>query len=214
MDIRTTIDSNLYDKIFVTSDTHFNHNQDFIFKRRGFDNVDTMNDSIINKINDVVGTDGILLHLGDFCLNTSLEQYKDILSRLKIKELWMLNGNHNNPHLKYYGANPNDINPIDATQPTITLLGDYFTFSIKNAASKKRYNFICMHFPIQVWDGMVYGSMHLCGHSHGHLSLSRPEDDTCRILDCGWDVHSSPINLSQIVEIMKNKKIVPLYHLT
>ena len=213
MYIRNTIDSRLYDKIYVTSDTHFNHNQDFVFKRRGFEDPYSMNDSIIDKINSTVGSDGILLHLGDFCLNTSIEQYQDILSRLKIKELWMLNGNHNNPHLKYYANNPDSINPPNAEQPAITLLGDYFTFTIKNDASKKRYNFICMHFPIQVWDGIIYGTMHLCGHSHGHLPVSRPDDTTCRILDCGWDVHNAPISLTHIIEIMQNKKIIPLYHL-
>jgi calcineurin-like phosphoesterase family protein len=87
-----------YSNLFVTSDTHFNHNQSFIYASRGYKNPEVMTTDMINTINDVVGKNGILLHLGDFCLNTDLKQYLWLMSRLQIGELWLLNGNHNKIH--------------------------------------------------------------------------------------------------------------------
>ena len=37
-------------KIFLTSDSHFNHNKDFIYERRGFNSIEEMNEKIIEKI--------------------------------------------------------------------------------------------------------------------------------------------------------------------
>lgn len=178
--------------LYVTSDTHFNHNKEFIFKKRGYESPSVMNLDMINIINQTVGTDGILLHLGDFCLNTKIEEYYGFLNSLKIKSLWLLNGNHNNPHSNL------DYREVDAPYE-IVHLGDYYTF---------RYNkesFVCFHFPLAIWDGISHGSNCLVGHSHGDYDLSRPENKQSKILDCGWDVFGKPIHINEIIEIMKTK---------
>jgi len=194
-----------YNNLFVTSDTHFNHNQEFIYKSRGYNTPQEMNDSMIDIINSKVGPNGVLLHLGDFCLNTTEEQYKSIVSRLKIKAIWMVWGNHNNPIQKSYGG---------TVHQTVDVIGDvyirylhyYYTFR-----KGKRY-YICSHFPFRVWDGMSYGAAHLCGHSHGTLPISRPEDKTHKILDCGWDVHNKPLTMKEIEDIIDSKHINLLHH--
>ena len=195
----------IYKRLFVTSDTHFNHNQEFIYKQRGYDNPQQMTDDMIDIINSTVGEDGILLHLGDFCLNTTKEQYDDIISRLKIKEIWMLWGNHNNPIQKNYGGTVEQVCAYNRNV-FIKYLGHYFTFR------KGKNAFVCFHFPIQIWDGMNEGSMHLCGHSHGHNVISRPESGTEKILDCGWDIHKKPLTMSEIEAIMSVKVINSLHH--
>jgi len=90
MQVMQKLSDEVYDKLFVTSDTHFNHNREFAWKTRGYEDPQQMTEDMINIINSTVGEDGILLHLGDFCLNTTREMYEDILSKLKIKEIWML----------------------------------------------------------------------------------------------------------------------------
>ena len=104
MQIMQKLSEETYNKLYVTSDTHFGHNKEFVYKERGYNNTVEMNDDMINIINSTVGSDGILLHLGDFCLNTTQEGYHDILRRLKVKEIWMLWGNHNNPIQRSYGG--------------------------------------------------------------------------------------------------------------
>jgi len=53
-------------KIFFTSDTHFNHDREWVFKARGFSNIKEHNDCLIKNINELVRENDILFHLGDF----------------------------------------------------------------------------------------------------------------------------------------------------
>lgn len=192
------LDDEQQQKLKVVADTHFGHQQEFIYKQRGFDDVEQMNDHMINTINESVGEDGILLHLGDFCLNTPRDQYLNILKRLKIKELWMIWGNHNNPIQRSYGGRIQQVSAYHGDLK-VRYWEHYLTMR------HKRNHYVCFHYPIAVWDGMGQGAMHLCGHSHGNHQLSRPEDLTHKILDCGWDVHHKPLSLVEINTIMQAK---------
>jgi calcineurin-like phosphoesterase family protein len=194
-----------YSKLFVTSDTHFNHDKEFLYKTRGYNTPLEMTEDMIRVINETVGEDGILLHLGDFCLNTSKEMYHDIMSKLKVKAIWMLWGNHNNPIQKSYGGTVTQI-AASVHGTHVRYLSHYFTFR------RGKKTFVCFHFPIRIWDGMGYGAMHLCGHSHGSLETSRPEDKTHKILDCGWDLHKKPLTMREIEDIMATKGINNLHH--
>lgn len=199
------ITDDIYNKLFVTSDTHFGHNKEFIYKNRGYNSPEEMNEDMINIINSKVGPDGTLLHLGDFCLNTTKEQYENILKKLRIKEIWMLWGNHNNPIQRNYGGTVEQVCAFNRGV-FIRYLGHYYTFR------KGKNAFVCFHFPISVWDSINEGTMHLCGHSHGHNQISRPEDTTRKILDCGWDIHKAPLTMQEIETIMSTKKLEPLHH--
>jgi calcineurin-like phosphoesterase family protein len=194
-----------YNNLYVTSDTHFGHNKEFLYGKRGYQNPEEMNQDMIRIINETVGENGILLHLGDFCLNTSLEQYQSIMFQLKVKAVWMMWGNHNNPIQKSYGGSVQQIaGSIRGTM--VRYLQHYFTFR------KGRKTFVCFHFPIHSWDGMSDGGMHLCGHSHGTLPISRPENKTHKILDCGWDVHGKPLSFKEVEAIMDTKDINNVHH--
>ena len=56
-------------KIFFTSDLHFCHNRDFIYKPRGFNSVEEMNKTIIKNFNEVMDWTDELFILGDCFLN-------------------------------------------------------------------------------------------------------------------------------------------------
>jgi calcineurin-like phosphoesterase family protein len=205
MEVMQKLTDEVYNNLYVTSDTHFNHNQDFVYKKRGYESTEMMTQDMIEIINSTVGENGILLHLGDFCLNTTQEQYHYILSRLRIKEIWMLWGNHNNPIQKSYGGTREQVTAYNQGI-FIRYLNHYFTFR------KGKNVFVCFHFPVQVWDGMNNGTMHLCGHSHGSNNISRPENKTHKILDCGWDIHKKPLTMAEIESIMSNKEVNRLHH--
>lgn len=64
------------DKVFFTSDTHFNHTNIIQFCQRPFKNADEMNEVIMANWSNVVGKDDIIFHLGDFCLGESAEWSK------------------------------------------------------------------------------------------------------------------------------------------
>jgi calcineurin-like phosphoesterase family protein len=89
-------------KIFIISDTHFNHgnilqflNADGSMVRPGFTDVEDMNETIIHNWNSVVSPVDHVYHLGDvyFGKNKNSASNRNILSRLNGKKRLIL-GNH------------------------------------------------------------------------------------------------------------------------
>ena len=79
-------------EIFLTSDTHFGHKPEFLWKPRGFSSVEEMDEAIIENWNKVVKPDDMVVHLGDIMLNDNehgLECFKRLNGQISI--IW---GNH------------------------------------------------------------------------------------------------------------------------
>ena len=53
-------------KVWFTSDTHFNHIGIIKFCDRPFSSVEEMNQALIDNWNSTIPSDGIVFHLGDF----------------------------------------------------------------------------------------------------------------------------------------------------
>jgi calcineurin-like phosphoesterase family protein len=70
--------------IFFTADQHFSHHNIIKYSSRPFQNIHEMNKIITNNHNNIVSTNDIVYHIGDFAFNDNL-----IPSLLR-----MLNGNH------------------------------------------------------------------------------------------------------------------------
>ena len=64
------------DRLFFTSDTHFNHTNILQYCNRPFKTVDQMNETIIPNWNKMVGPYDVIFHIGDFCLGGSEEWNK------------------------------------------------------------------------------------------------------------------------------------------
>ena len=84
-------------KIWMTSDLHFNHNREFIWKARGFTSVQEMNEEIIKRHNALVRPDDDVYILGDSSLGGGDEQIlaanKALIEQLNGK-LHIIRGNH------------------------------------------------------------------------------------------------------------------------
>ncbi len=89
-------------KVYWVSDTHLNHNRDFVYEVRGFKSSQEHTDFIINKINEIVRPNDILIHVGDLCLNTEENGLNELLARIQCQNIYLLWGNHNNPLWKIY----------------------------------------------------------------------------------------------------------------
>ena len=79
-------------EIFLTSDTHFCHNKEFLYAPRGFSSVEEMNEAIVERWNKVVKPEDEVYHLGDFALN-DIEAAIPYINRLNGTIRWIL-GNH------------------------------------------------------------------------------------------------------------------------
>ena len=60
-------------KIFLTSDLHFGHDREFVWKVRGYNSVEEMNEAQVRKWNETVSENDSVYILGDFCWNNQQE---------------------------------------------------------------------------------------------------------------------------------------------
>lgn len=79
-------------KIYVISDTHFNHKNIIEYCNRPYSSVEEMNKALIDNWNSVVTDDDTVFFLGDFCLGNRDEVIK-FGSQLKGNKILVI-GNH------------------------------------------------------------------------------------------------------------------------
>lgn len=215
INIRETEDQ----KIYVSTDFHLNHNPKWetpIWKMRGFNSAAEMTDGIIQSVNDVVRPTDYLIYLGDLCLNTTPSQFEELIARLKCQTIYMLHGNHPNPHYKNIYV-----------QLVKQALGDKYTdgsevypLRYKNIIYVGHYDeailngqmVILSHYAFRSWNHMSHGSWCLHGHEHGAIADSGPNSATAKILDVAWDTFRKPLSFSEIQIIMNKKKITSVGH--
>lgn len=191
-------------KLFVTGCLHLNHNPSWeipLHKMRGYDSSLEMTEDIISIINQTCQESDILLVLGDFCLNTSVEKFCSDVQRIKPK-LWFVSGNHNSPWEREFenGRFNGWKNKVDVLGPYIEMIWN-------------KQLVVANHYAFQVWNGSHHGSWSLCSHSHGSLNTILPDFANGKQLDCGWDVHKKPLSFEEIKEIMDKKSIsIPDHH--
>lgn len=132
--------------IWLISDTHFNHNRDFIFKPRGFATIDEMNEAIIQRWNEKVTDDDIVYHLGDVIMG-ELDSGIKIIKRLK-------------GHIRLAIGNHDTDNRIEAFKPFF----DDIQFGYRIV--KKKKTFLLSHYPQLTgnYDNSQTYSIH--GHTH------------------------------------------------
>lgn len=75
-----------------TSDTHFNHHKDFLYKQRNLNSIEEHDRVIVDHINEIVKPDDELYHLGD------LFMYEDIgleyIKQINCRNIHVICGNH------------------------------------------------------------------------------------------------------------------------
>lgn len=86
------------DNIWFTADTHFCHANIIRFSGRPFADVTEMNEELVRRWNETVPEDGIVFHLGDFCLGSS-KDWNDLMYRLHGK-IYLILGNHDMKNIK------------------------------------------------------------------------------------------------------------------
>lgn len=160
-------------KIWVVSDTHFNHTgildpQKVGDYYRRFDSVDDMNDCMIHAWNETVKDGDIVYHLGDVCMG-SVDACFPILANLKGKKRLVL-GNHDNTKR----------------------LAPYFS-KIVSSRMFPEFNCILSHIPIYLGDHPKF-KYNVHGHIH-HRASPTPR----HICVCVEQTDYRPVDLEQLM---------------
>ena len=178
-------------KIWITSDTHFCHNKDFLYAPRGFSNEWDMNKAIIENWNKIIDPDDDVYHLGDVMLNNNEEGIK-CLKSLK-GHIRIIRGNHDSEtRIQLYKECWNVVEVIE---------GKFLNY--------KNYHFFLSHFPCitsnyDVDKPLKARMISLCGHSH---TQDKWQDfDKGLIYHCELDCHNNkPILIDDIIIDIQKK---------
>jgi len=168
---------------FIDADHHFGHHRIIEYCNRPFKNVSEMDSEIIRRHNEVVGSDDIVIHAGDFSLVKDARfVHEKYVSKLNGKNMF-LKGSHD-----YWLQNR--VGKIHE----ITIDGIFVV--------------IC-HYAMRVWARSHYNSWHCYGHSHGNLeSIGKSMDvgvDTHNFYPYSFEeikniMKSKPDNFNKIKE--------------
>jgi calcineurin-like phosphoesterase family protein len=177
-------------KTFFTSDTHFNHSNIIKYCNRPFADANDMNETLIANWNNVMTTDDIVYHLGDFAFG-DVDQVNDVMQRLNFKHMHFIKGNHDKPFLKWFYSVPHGMGT------KITIYPEFLETKIEG------HQFVLCHYAMRVWNQSHRGALHLYGHSHGTL----PDDPNSKSFDAGVDCWAyRPISMDRVLAMMATKQ--------
>lgn len=196
-------------KIYVMSDPHYGHTNiceklsSWINKAgtRNFDTVEQMNNAIVESINAIVGPDDILICVGDWSFG-GIGNIYTFWSRLVCKNIYIIPGNHDH-HIKKDNILPNasfDEKPSNL----FTILPELYKFKYG------KETIIYCHYPLEQWEDMDRGAIHIHGHTHHTLDNSEINKKYRRI-DVGWTIEKPVYLLDDIILQMKNRDIKEHY---
>ena len=158
---------------YLTSDTHFYHQNVIKYDERPFRNVEEMNAALIQRWNEVVGEDDVVYHLGDFSM-AGIERTALVRSQLK-GIIHLVRGNHDNGRNVVWK----------------TFAGVYRQLELEIDGVRCWMS----HYPHGNWPRRKEGVIHLHGHSHGWSEriLKGRFDVGCML----WDYR--PVSISTIL---------------
>ena len=189
-------------KVWITSDTHFGHKnicrgvtnwrtQDGevpIDSTRDFQTVEQMNERLVDGINSVVGQDDTLIMLGDVSFG-GFENISIFLYRLVCQNIHLILGNHDH-HIE---------NKRGDVQIRFLSVQHYLEANINGQ------DFVFCHYPLQSWNGLNKGVIHL--HGHSHLPEHRKFGNGKR-MDVGVDGNGmDPYSIDEIIKIMDKRPV-------
>jgi len=196
-------------KLFFTSDTHYGHSNicsattkwdNASNMTREFDSLEKMNDTIVNNINNTVGEDDILIHLGDWSFG-GFDNIAELRSRIVCKNIHLVLGNHDH-HIERNKEN---------VQSLFLSVQDYLRLEVRrpiNKATLETFKFVCMHYPIASWHDMNNGVIHLHGHVHLPSDLRVAAG---KAMDVGVDGNGlEPILMDEVLWLMTFQPIKKL----
>lgn len=176
-------------RIFLTSDLHFGHDREFVWKVRGYDSVQDMNLTQVQKWNETVKDDDDVYILGDLMLGSAagIEFIKQLKGRLHI-----VLGNHDTATREaMYRELPN---VVEVAEVGLRL-------------KYNKHHFVMTHYPMLTGnlekESLKQMTLNLYGHTHQSTNFF---NDMPFMYHVGVDSHNGyPVLLDDAIEEMYAK---------
>lgn len=175
--------------LYFISDTHFNHDREFLYKPRGFNSLEEMTETIIRNWNDTVTNEDDIYVLGDFFLGNDIDYMQNTLKNLNGK-IHLIIGNHDTDRKIEIYCNTSNI------------------FDIQYATMIK-YNkrlFYLSHFPTltaTLTSNPDHAIINLFGHTH---SKDKFFEDRPYMYNVACDAHDcKPVSIEEIINDINNE---------
>jgi len=178
-------------EIWFTSDTHFYHEQDFLYRPRGFENTLEMNEAIVERWNSVVKPNDTVYHLGDVLMG---HYDVNILKRLN-GIIFFIRGNHDTDR---------KIGDIAAAGTPGTRM---FLGTSELIKFGKLSLFVC-HYPVLTanFDDKHFNQHVISLHGHTHQKGNWLFPDNPFIYHVGMDSHGCyPVHIEEVVADIRNR---------
>lgn len=184
-----------HQRVWFTSDCHFNHDKDFIYQKRfGLNSRTEYDEYLINLWNSVVAPEDVVFDLGDFVLSDGQGvKAFSILPRLN-GEHYLLWGNHNSGVKLVF---KDQVHYPFTLYDKVHIVGHYL-----EAVVQKQPIVMC-HYPMLSWNDAVHGTWMLHGHCHGTFN----DEQFGKIQDVGLDVFKTLVSFEQLKDIMDKRQI-------
>ena len=196
-------------KLWFTSDTHYNHGNICSATTqwtnpvtcREFKSLEHMNAHLVGNINERVGQDDILFHLGDWSFG-GFEQIERFRNQIVCKNVHIITGNHDH-HIE---------NNREGIQSLFSSVNKYLNLVVKwnvGTPLMGEQRFALMHFPIASWDNMARGAIHL--HGHVHFEADK-RIGVGKMMDVGCDGNELyPIEMGEVLKLMRDQPIKSMF---
>ena len=181
--------------IYLTSDLHFNHDREFIYKPRGFDSVWEMNRAIVERWNKTVTETDDVYVLGDCGLGgggeSALAAIKSFIQQLR-GNIHIIRGNHDtDSRVEMYETCYNVVDEVK--------YADMIKYN--------GYHFYLSHYPTFTGnlekETLKQCTCNLYGHTHQQTNFYQ---DIPFMYHVGVDSHNCyPVSLDTIIEEMNIK---------
>ena len=174
--------------IWLTSDLHFNHDKEFIWKARGFNSVQEMNSAILKRYSEVVKPEDTVFILGDLMLGQREDESLELIKALPGQKI-VIRGNHDtNRRISLYQNI--GINVYDAWR-----------------FNSHGYHFYLSHYPTLTGnlekESLKQCELNLFGHTHQTENFFY---DLPYMYHVGVDSHDCyPVSINRVIEDMECK---------
>lgn len=181
-------------KIWLSSDWHFNHDREFIWKARNFDSVQEMNENIIVRHNLFVEPEDEVYVCGDLCLGGAVDgiiaRNQELIERMNGR-LHVILGNHDTP----------------ARAEMYRMCKNVVDVTYADMLHYRGYHFYLSHFPTLTAnlekETLKQCTINLYGHTHQNSNFF---NDMPFMYHVGVDSHGCyPVSLDEAIENMKEE---------